>query len=662
LSTAFSKERNTAYPGSPGSNPGGGGQFARRSGRILDQSVREVTDRVDMIAVVSDVVELKMAGNSHKGLCPFHTEKTPSFHVNVTRKLYHCYGCGAGGDAIKFVRETRGLSFAEAVEYLADLCGVALERDQASPEDLRRAAQARSERGRMLELARQAQAFFRGRFDLPEGSGAREYAAQRGMTQETVHRFGLGASGIGWSDLTDHLHRQGWNDSDLMQMGLAVGRDSGGVYDRFRHRLMFPIYSAQGDLIGFGGRDLSDKPDVAKYMNSPEITLDTEAEDSRFRHLYKKGDVVFGLWQARESIRRSGRAVLVEGNLDVMTLAQAGIANAVCAMGTALTENQAKALRRFTDRVAVIYDGDAAGQKAADKALPQLIMAGLEGVLVTLPPAEDPDSYVRRFGAEALQKLIDQAPPLLNAYLDKLMAHWDGSIQGKTRILQTVGPLLATMGQRDPISRDMAYDYVIARLGDSHLETGRAQLGRYLNQTATIAGDSFRADEPLQPLDDEPAPMAEQQLAELLLWYPAVLPQFESSGVLDVFQNSGLRLALRDLCAESHRHPMDLDAVTRWAQQLPPSSGRTWMLRWLVAEAPRVPAGQAHGELNRLTAELWKRALREHIEALKAELRQPGATLERKQQLIADLQRADQDLRAFSKGAMRPTASGSTAP
>lgn len=662
MSTASSKERYLAPSGPSGGSPGGAASFARRSGRILDQSVREVADRVDMIAVVGEVVDLKSAGSSHKGLCPFHTEKTPSFHVNATRKLYHCYGCGAGGDAIKFVRETRGLSFTEAVEYLAERFGVALERDQVGPEELRRAAQARSERGRMLELARQAQAFFRGRFDLPEGSAARDYAARRGMTQETVHRFGLGASGVGWTDLSDHLRRQGWSEGDLLQMGLAVGRDSGGVYDRFRNRLMFPIYSAQGDLIGFGGRDLSDRPDVAKYMNSPEIILDSEAEDSRFRHLYKKGDVVFGLWQAREAIRRSGHAVLVEGNLDVMTLAQAGIANAVCAMGTALTDHQAKAIRRFTDRVAVIYDGDAAGQKAADKALPQLIMAGLEGVLVTLPPAEDPDSYVRRHGAEALQRLISQAPPLLNAYLDRLMAHWDGSIQGKTRILQTVGPLLATMGQRDPISRDMAYDYVIARLGDSHLETGRAQLGRYLNQTAAATGDAAAADELPQPLDDEPAPVAEQQLAELLLWYPAVLGQFEASGVLEVFQHSGLRLALRDLCAEAHQHPMDLGAVTRWAQQLPPSSGRTWMLRWLVAEAPRVPAGQVHAELHRLTAQLWKRALREHIETLKAELRQPGVSPARKQQLISDLQRADQDLRALSKGTTRPGAASPGAP
>lgn len=613
-----------------------------------------------MLAVVGEVVDLRPAGNSHKGLCPFHTEKTPSFHVNATRKTYHCFGCGAGGDAIQFVRETRGLSFAEAVEYLADRCGVALERDQVSPEELRRAAQARSERGRMLELARQAQAFFRGRFDLPEGSAAREYAAKRGMNQETIHHFGLGASGVGWSDLSDHLRRQGWSDGDLLQMGLAVARDSGGVYDRFRHRLMFPIYSAQGDLIGFGGRDVGDKPDVAKYMNSPEIILDSEHEDSRFRHLYKKGDVVFGLWQARDAIRRAGMAVLVEGNLDVMTLAQAGIANAVCAMGTALTDQQAKALSRFSNRVAVIYDGDAAGQKAALKALPQLISAGLEGVLVTLPAQEDPDSYVRRYGVEALQRLIAEAPPLLNAYLDRLMAQWDGSIQGKTRILQMVGPLLATMGQRDPISRDMAYDYVIARLGDGHLETGRAQLGRYLNQTATFAKDDPLPDqEAPAPFDDEPAPIAEQQLAELLLWYPAVLPQFEASAVIDVFQHSGLRLVLRDLCAESHHHAMDLDAVTRWAQQLPPSSGRTWLLRWLVAESPRVPAGQVHAELQRLTGELWKRALREHIDALKAELRAPQTTLEQKRQLISDLQRADQELRALSsKGAMRPAASG----
>lgn len=639
--------------------------YGRRGGRILEDSVREVTDRLDMLAVVGEVVELKRAGTSYKGLCPFHTEKTPSFHVNVTRKLYHCYGCGAGGDAIKFVRETRGLSFAEAVEWLADRSGVALERDQVSPEELRRAAQTRSERGRLLDLARQAQSFFRGRFDLPEGQLARLYAGKRGLTQETVHNYGLGASGIGWSDLADHLRQQGWSDDDLLQMGLVAARDGGGVYDRFRQRLMFPIYAVQGDLIGFGGRDLSDRPDTAKYINSPEIVLQSEDESSRFHHFYKKGDVVFGLWQAREAVRRAGYCILVEGNLDVMTLAQAGLGQTVCAMGTALTDPQAKALRRFTDRVAVIYDGDAAGQKAAEKALPQLILAGLEGVLVTLPPRDDPDSYVRTHGADALQRLIDQAPPLLNAYLDKLMSHWDGSIQGKTRILQTVGPLLATLGQRDPISRDMAYDYVIARLGDTHLETGRAQLGRYLAQTAAHS-DAVSADHgtELALPDEEEAPLAEQQLAELLLWYPALLPQFEQSGVLDVFRHSGLRLALRDLCAESHHRAMDLDAVSRWAQNLPASSGRTWMLRWLVADTARVPAGQSHAELVELTSELWRRALRERIEALTAEQRVPGISQAEMLRIVGEIHSARQDLRALTKTGARhprqPIAAGQT--
>lgn len=636
--------------------PGGSSGYGRRGGRILEDSVREVTDRLDMLAVVGEVVELKRAGTSYKGLCPFHTEKTPSFHVNITRKLYHCYGCGAGGDAIKFVRETRGLSFAEAVEWLADRSGVALERDQVSPEELRRAEAERSERGLMLELARKAQSFFRGRFELPEGSMARQYAASRGLTQETIQKFGVGASGIGWSDLADHLLHAGCRQADLMQLGLLAVTDSGTPYDRFRQRLMFPIYNSQGDLVGFGGRDLSDKPNTAKYINSPEIVLQSEEETSRFRHFYKKGDVIFGLWQARDAIRRAGYCILVEGNLDVMTLAQAGLANTVCAMGTALTEPQAKVLRRFTERVAVLYDGDSAGQKAAEKALPQLILSGLEGVVVTLPAADDPDSFVRAHGAEALQRLIDKAPPLLNAYLDKLMGHWDGSIQGKTRILQTVGPLLATLGQRDPISRDMAYDYVIARLGDSHLETGRAQLGRYLARTAAPL-DASAADHSgdFAQADEEEAPLAEQQLAELLLWYPALLPQFEQSGVLDVFRHSGLRLALRDLCAESHHRPMDLDAVSRWAQNLPPSSGRTWMLRWLVADTARVPAGQSHTELVELTSELWRRALRERIEALTAEQRAPGVPQAEMIRIIGEIQSATRDLRALTKTGTRQT-------
>ena len=298
-------------------------------GRIPMQAIRGVVAQTDMLAIVREVVEIKKAGASFKGCCPFHAEKTPSFHVNPGLKLYHCYGCGAGGDVIRFVQETRGLNFVEAVELLAERVGVTLERVAERPEDSARRAEAKSARGRMLELDRAAQAWFRSRLQLQDGKKARDYAIQRGMTAATIERFGLGASGTGWTDLLDHLTRHGFNRDDIIAIGLAKTGDKGGTYDRFRDRLMFPIYTSAGDLVGFGGRDLTGEKETAKYINSSEITLDGEEEASRFRHFYKKGDCVFGLWQAREAVRRTKQAIVVEGNLDVMTLAQAGFENAV---------------------------------------------------------------------------------------------------------------------------------------------------------------------------------------------------------------------------------------------------------------------------------------------------------------------------------------------
>jgi DNA primase len=275
----------------------------RLAGRIPDRTVRDVVEQTDMIAVVGEVVELRRAGTSWKGLCPFHNEKSPSFHVNPGLKLYHCYGCGAGGDLIRFVRETRGLSFVEAVEHLAERTGVRIEREHFTLEQQQKLDAERSVRGRMLDLARCAQAFFRERFDRPEGREAHDYAAARGLGPEITERFGLGAAGTGWTDLAQHLHKHGFQDGEIVAIGLGVQRDSGGLYDRFRNRLMYPIPNAAGDIVGFGGRHLGEDKDVAKYMNSPETTLAGEDEASRFYHFYKKGQVVFGLFQARSRSR-----------------------------------------------------------------------------------------------------------------------------------------------------------------------------------------------------------------------------------------------------------------------------------------------------------------------------------------------------------------------
>ena len=598
-------------------------------GRVPGTQVRDIVAQTDMLAVVREVVEVKKSGASWKACCPFHNEKTPSFHVNPGLKLYHCYGCGAGGDVLRFVQETRGLAFMEALEYLADRLGITMEREAERPEDVARRAEAKSVRGRMLELDRAAQAWFRARLQLPDGKKARDYAVARGMTAGTIERFGLGAAGTGWTDLLDHLLRQGFAKDDVVAIGLAKIGDKGGTYDRFRDRLMFPIYTSAGDLVGFGGRDLSGDKETAKYLNSSEITVDGEGEGSRFKHFYKKGDCVFGLWQARESIRRSRLAILVEGNLDVMTLSQAGFENTVCAMGTALTDAQAKEIKRFADRVALVFDGDGAGRKAAMKSVPIVIGAGLEGVLVTLPDGEDPDSYVRKFGHDAFAELLEKAPPLLNGYIDALVAASDGSLQSSASILQKAGPLLTAIA--DPMARDMARDYLKSRLmtgtglagghrtgaSEAHEET----FSRYLHM---LAPSTPVVHAPVQTIPDathgEPEiPAVERELAAVLAWYPALTPAAVQYQVLDLLQHAGLRLALRDLCALGRDQALDQEAVSQWAQGLPDGRARRMVLHGLMGQ-PLCKPEHAQAWLVQVAWKLQKRQLQADRDVWKQKL------------------------------------------
>ncbi len=627
-------------------------------GRIPLQAVRSVVAQTDMLAVVREVVELKKAGASFKGCCPFHAEKTPSFHVSPGLKLYHCYGCGAGGDVIRFVQETRSLNFVEAVEMLAERVGITLERVAERPEDSARRAEAKSARGRMLELDRAAQAWFRSRLQLPEGRKAREYAEKRGLTAATIERFGLGASGIGWTDLLDHLTRQGFGRDDIIAIGLAKigdvkpGNRGGGTYDRFRDRLMFPIYTAAGDLVGFGGRDLTGDKEVAKYINSSEITLDSEEDSSRFKHFYKKGDCVFGLWQAREAIRRTRTAIVVEGNLDVITLAQAGFDNAVCAMGTALTDAQAKEIKRFADRVALVFDGDTAGRKAAMKAVPVVVGAGLEGSYVVLPQGEDPDSFVRKFGQDAFRALLDKAPPLIDGYIDALVGESDHSLQANSLILQKAGPLLTAI--QDGISRDMARNYLQAQLTKGAIEPHRATFDRYLQRLVPLppkieAPQQARPD----PTFGEPeVDKLEQDLCAVLVWYPALCGQAAQYGALDLLAHAGVRLALRDLCAIAREREVDTDTVTDWTQALPDGRARRLILRLLV-EAPLCKPDQAQGWLIQVTWRLQERALKSERDDLTQQMKQRGLALEQLVALQARKSDVDKRLQEFAKAGAR---------
>ncbi|MBI5137262.1 MAG: DNA primase [Nitrospirae bacterium] len=364
--------------------------------QIPEQQIERVRAAANILEVVSAQLPLTRKGQNYWGLCPFHSEKTPSFTVHEQKQIFHCFGCGEGGNVFSFVMKMEGLDFPDAVRQVAQKYGITL-----SVEEGRRAARAKDERSRVREVNERALAFFQAQLPV-DGSGlVGAYLARRGLDQGTARRFELGWAPDGWDGLLKALRQGGVREDDLLLSGMAVQSARGkGVYDRFRGRLMFPIRSADGTVVGFGGRVLGDGS--PKYMNSPETPL------------YHKGVVLYGLYPARQGKSRLDRIAVVEGYLDVIACHRAGIDWAVAPLGTALTESHAALLARYTDRVDLVFDGDAAGLAAARKAALVLAPHPLDVRVVTLPAGEDPDSLLAGEGAEGLAARLDAGRPLMD--------------------------------------------------------------------------------------------------------------------------------------------------------------------------------------------------------------------------------------------------------
>jgi DNA primase len=362
----------------------------------------ELKLRVRLADVIGRKVRLQRRGRDHLGLCPFHQEKTPSFHVHDDKGYYHCFGCGASGDAVKFVMETEGLGFMEAVARLAGEAGMQM--PAASGEDRERESRRRG----LYEVMETAAAWFQSQLAGGIGRAAREYVARRGLSEETVRVFRLGFAPDARTLLKDAMLARQVGEQQLIDTGLAIKPEDGGAsYDRFRNRLMFPIADAQGRIVGFGGRALGEAG--AKYLNSPETPL------------FHKGRLLYNLPMARPAARAADRVVVAEGYMDVIAMAQAGLKEAVAPLGTAVTEEQLALLWRMAPEPIFCFDGDAAGLRAAErtllKALP-LLRPGQSLRIATLPKGEDPDTLIRGQGVEALRETLDRARPLIDVLWD----------------------------------------------------------------------------------------------------------------------------------------------------------------------------------------------------------------------------------------------------
>lgn len=358
---------------------------------IPTDKLDEVKAATDIVDVVSDYVRLKKQGARFIGLCPFHSEKTPSFSVDPNANLYYCFGCQAGGDAIKFVRETEGLGFEEAVRLLAARAGIELPQEGDPAE--------RDETESILHALRFAARFyFRQLTQTDEGrERGLAYFRDRGFSNDTIKRFGLGYAPDRWDALLTAAAEEHIRPETLEKAGLVLQRKSGdGHYDRFRGRVMFPILSHVGKVLGFGGRILGKADDQPKYVNSPETPV------------YHKSRVLYGLYQGRQAIRGAEEAILVEGYTDVISLHQAGVENVVAASGTALTPEQVKTLSRYAKRVLLLFDADSAGSTAALRGIDLVLREGLAAYAVALPEGADPDSFVQRFGGEAFRNYVQK--------------------------------------------------------------------------------------------------------------------------------------------------------------------------------------------------------------------------------------------------------------
>ena len=499
-------------------------------GRIPEDTLQTVRDRVDIVDLVGRYVSLKKAGRSHKGLCPFHHEKSPSFVVTPERGTWHCFGCGEGGNAFAFLMRHENLTFPEAVRSLAAELGIEIPESDTG------------ERGVLEGVLRAnalAQEYYQRALAGEEGGAAREYLAGRGLGVEESSRFGIGFAPDRWEGVVEVLRRAHLAGDVAERAGLARARSGGGHYDLLRGRVVFPIQDARGRVIAFGGRALSAGQDP-KYLNTPESPV------------FRKREALYGLPGALEPMRRADRAIVVEGYFDQIALARAGLGEAVATCGTALTEEHAKSLSRRTRNVVLLFDGDEAGQRAMLRALEVMLPAGLRVRAAALPGGADPDDFLRREGAEALRNLVDAAPPALEIAIARAAAAGCRTPWERADAVRALTPLLVLVP--DPVERgEFARRLALA-------------VGADADDVAAALRRERKGDEP----EAAPAPPRRMgpedrhyaTLLRVLIKHPAELESLDECGLLDLAPDADWRsLAVAVLAAPANALASLLDEL-----------------------------------------------------------------------------------------------------
>ena len=582
--------------------------------RIPETVIDQVRLAVDIVEVVGHHVALTQRGKNFVGLCPFHDDSTPSFSVSQDKQIYKCFACGAGGNVFTFLRDIETISFIEAVRQVAHRAGIALPGARPDAPEQQRVF---DQLYRANELA--VKYFHHMLTQDKRASGAMAYLTDRGITRGIIDSFALGYALDRWDGFLQVATRRGFSPQLLERAGLVAPNPKGGFYDRFRNRIAFPIHAATGRPVAFGARAL-DPDDRAKYINSPETPV------------YNKSATLYGLWRDRDAIRNAGVALVVEGYMDLIALAQHGIENAVASSGTALTPDHARLLRRYAPKTVLVFDGDAAGATAAMRGIGSLFEVGLEVRVVTLPEGHDPDSYVRAHGAEGFLKLAERAAPAVDFLMRQFAAQDDlSTIDGKTRTAHAFAALIARL--KDDARKSFLIKDIAEKLG-----LGEDAL-IHIVQTQRSAPSQNRAS---RPQNDQPAPefdarpRYERELLTLMMQHPETADAVFREISPGDFTNSAYR-HIAQMIAHNRRQKHSTGAAHLIDQCGDDRLGRILTelaLELGMATPDVIPIGDYIHAFQR-------KKLDRELEQLKTQLRRPlspddlRATLEKHRQLTA---------------------------
>jgi DNA primase len=488
---------------------------------IPEDKLLEIKDAAALEEVIGQYVKLQQRGKNLVGLCPFHADTQPSFTVAPDKGIFHCFGCGAGGNVFSFLMQYHKLSFPEAVQELAKRYGIPLTFKDLGPEG----AKAAKRRQGLEELTNAAAAFFAATLKGPGGQAGREYLIRRGLTKEVIQSFHLGYAPDEWDALSRHLQNRGFSPELAQEAGLVLPRDRGGYYDRFRNRVIFPIEDRQGKPIAFGGRIIGEGE--PKYLNSPESPL------------YTKGRHLYGLPQAAEALRQSGVALVVEGYLDLLALRVHGVANVLATLGTALTKEQVRLLRGLVPRVVLVFDGDAAGARAMRRAFPLFGQEGLAVRVLPLPPGMDPDNYVNAHGPALFAAPWEAAQPWFAYLLEDLVAAHGLEIDGRVAILEELLPYFRLMGT---VEKDLWLKRTAERMG-----VGEASLRQSLASLSPLSSAYLDPGRGLLV-------SKERQLIRWVLRHPQAITLDELEDWANEFEDADLKqvLAVVIRCYQEH--------------------------------------------------------------------------------------------------------------